>query len=89
MYFYDIIKSRNYITDFYYGVEIDVYIDIDNYFIQLDDIRDRIYLAQWCNNYDKVKELISNLSLSEYEKNKYLKLREKNIDYSMVGRKKN
>lgn len=64
----------------YYDVSVTVYRDIDKYLIQLDDIRDKIYLAQRCNNYDKVKELISNLSLSEYEKNKYLKLKEKNIE---------
>ena len=77
---HDIIHNEEEEVEEYYGVLINVYRDIDKYLIQLDDIRDKIYLAQWCNNYDKVKELISNLSLSEYEKNKYLKLREKNIE---------
>lgn len=66
--------------DEYYGIMINVYRNIDKYLIQLDDIRDKIFLAQWCKNQDKVKELISSLSLTEYEKNKYLKLREKNIE---------
>lgn len=77
---HDIIKNEDSVEKEYYGGIVNVYRDIDKYLIQLDDIRDKIYLAQWCNNYDKVKELISNLSLSEYEKNKYLKLREKNIE---------
>ena len=77
---HDIIHNEEEDVEEYYGVVVNVYRDIDKYLIQLDDIRDKIYLAQWCNNYDKVKELISNLSLSEYEKNKYLKLREKNIE---------
>lgn len=77
---HDIIDNEEEEVELYYGGVVNVYRDIDKYLIQLDDIRDKIYLAQWCNNYDKVKELISNLSLSEYEKNKYLKLREKNIE---------
>lgn len=64
----------------YYGDIVIIYRDIDKYLVLLDDIRDKIYLAQWCNNFDKVKELISELSLTEYEKNKYLKLKEKNSD---------
>lgn len=77
---HDIINNEDEGIEEYYGVVVNTYKDIDKYLIQLDDIRDKIYLAQWCNNYDKVKELISGLSLSEYEKNKYLKLREKNIE---------
>lgn len=77
---HDITHNEKECIDEYYGTMIYVYKDIDKYLIQLDDIRDKIYLAQWCNNYDKVEELISNLSLSEYEKNKYLKLKEKNIE---------
>ena len=77
---HDIIHNEEEDVEEYYGVVVNVYRDIDKYLVQLDDIRDKIYLAQWCNNYDKVKELISTLSLSEYEKNKYLKLREKNIE---------
>ena len=77
---HDIIHNEEEDVEEYYGILINIYRDIDKYLIQLDDIRDKIYLAQWCNNFDKVKELISNLSLSEYEKNKYLKLKEKNIE---------
>lgn len=77
---HDIIHNEEEDVEEYYGIVVNVYRDIDKYLVQLDDIRDKIYLAQWCNNYDKVKELISTLSLSEYEKNKYLKLREKNIE---------
>lgn len=77
---HDIINNETEDVDDYYGSVLNIYRSIDKYLIQLDDIKDKIYLAQWCNNYDKVKELISNLSLSEYEKNKYLKLKEKNIE---------
>ena len=81
---HDIIENENEDDDIeeYYGTVVGVYrnIDIDKYLIQLDDIKDKIYLAQWCHNYDKVKELIPNLSLTEYEKNKYLELKEKNIE---------
>ena len=76
---HDIINNEEEFEE-YYGVVDSVYRDIDKYLIQFDDIRDKIYIAQWCNNHNKVKELILNLSLTEYEKNKYLKLKEKNIE---------
>ena len=76
----DIIHNEKEEVETYYGVVVNVYRDIDKYLNQLNDINDKIFLAQWCNNYEKVKELIENLSLSEYEKNKYLKLKEKNIE---------
>lgn len=77
---HDIINNEEEEFEEYYGVVDSVYRDIDKYLIQFDDIRDKIYIAQWCNNHNKVKELILNLSLTEYEKNKYLKLKEKNIE---------
>lgn len=77
---HDIINNEGEEFEEYYGVVDSVYRDIDKYLIQFDDIRDKIYIAQWCNNHNKVKELILNLSLTEYEKNKYLKLKEKNIE---------
>lgn len=77
---HDIIYNEREEVEEYYNVAVIVYRNIDKYLIQLDDIRDKIYLAQWCNNSDKVKELISSLSLSEYEKNKYLKLKAQNIE---------
>ena len=76
----DIIHNEKEEVKTYYGVVVNVNRDIDKYLNQLNDINDKIFLAQWCNNYEKVKELIENLSLSEYEKNKYLKLKEKNIE---------
>ena len=77
---HDIFHNEEGQLEDYYGIIVYVYKNIDKYLMQLDDIRDKIYLAQWCNNYDKVEELVSTLSLSEYEKNKYLKLREKNSE---------
>lgn len=77
---HDIFHNEEEQLEDYYGIAVLVYKNIDKYLMQLDDIRDKIYLAQWCNNYDKVEELVSALSLSEYEKNKYLKLREKNSE---------
>ena len=77
---HDIIHNEEEIVEDFYGILVFVYKDIDKYLNQVDDIKDKIFIAQYCNNYDKVQELISELSLSEYEKNKYLKLREKNIE---------
>ena len=73
----NIIQNEREDIEGYYDIFVSVYRNIDKYLSELDDINDKIYLAQWCNNYDKVKELIGTLSLSEYEKNKYLKLKEK------------
>lgn len=64
----------------YYGILSFVYKNIEKYLRELSDIRDRIYVAQWCNNRDKVEELISQLSLPDYEMNKYLQLKEKNSE---------
>jgi len=77
---HDIIHNEEEEVDSYYGLVVKVYRNIDRYLSQLDDIKDQIYLAQWCNNYSKVEELIAKLTPSEYEKNKYLKLKEKNIE---------
>ena len=55
-----------------------VYRDIDKYLDRLDNIRDKILLAQYCNNYKKVNELIEQLDLNDYEKKKYLDLKQKN-----------
>lgn len=77
---HDIINNEEEEVESYYGLVINIYRNIDSYLNQLDDIKEQIYLAQWCNNYSKVEELIASLSLSKYEKNKYLKLKEKNIE---------
>ena len=77
---HDIFHNEEEQLEDYYGIVVLVYKNIDKYLMQLDDIRDKIYLAQWCNNYDKVEELVSGLSLTAYEKNKYLKLKDKNVE---------
>lgn len=64
----------------YYGDMIDVYEDIDEYINCLDNIYDKISLAQWANNYKKVEELIKELELPKEEESKYLNLKEKNIE---------
>ncbi len=64
----------------YYGDMIDVYEDIDEYIDCLDNIYDKISLAQWANNYKKVEELVKQLELTKEEETKYLRLKEKNIE---------
>jgi len=64
----------------YYGDMIEVYDDIDYYVNNLDNIYDKISLAQWANNFKKVEELIKELNLSEEQQELYLKLKDKNID---------
>jgi hypothetical protein len=61
----------------YYGVIIPVYRNIDKYLNELDDVKDKIFLAQWCKDYDKVKELKATLSLTEYEKKQISKIKRK------------
>lgn len=56
---HDIFYNEKEDVETYYGVCVDVYRDIDKYLIQFDDVRDKIYLAQWCNNFDRVKQLIN------------------------------
>lgn len=64
----------------YYGDMISVYDDIDDYLDSLDNVYDKICLAQWANNYKKVEELIQELGLSKEEQELYLRLRERNLD---------
>lgn len=76
----EIIKNEEEEVEQYYGIIIIVYRNIDKYLQQLDTLEDKIYLAQWCNNYNKVKELVETLSLDDYKKNKYNKLKSKNSE---------
>ena len=76
----EIIKNEEVEVEQYYGIIINVYRNIDKYLQQLDTLEDKIYLAQWCNNYNKVKELVETLSLDDYKKNKYNKLKSKNSE---------
>lgn len=74
----NIIKNEKEYVEEYYGAIFYVYKDIDKYLEQFDDINDKIYLAQWCNNFSKVQELINSLTLTDYQKNKYFILKSKN-----------
>ena len=74
----NIVKNEKEELVDYYGVKIFVYKNIDAYLEQLSDIKDKIYLAQWCNNFSKVQELINSLTLTDYQKNKYFILKSKN-----------
>lgn len=64
----------------YYGDIILVYEDIDEYLDCLDNIYDKISLAQWANNHKKVEELMKQVKLPPEQEEKYLILREKNIE---------
>lgn len=64
----------------FYGDMIDYYEEIDEYINGLDNNYDKISLAQWANNYKKVEELIKELDLTPEVRNKYLSLKENNIE---------
>ena len=64
----------------FYGDMIDYYEEIDEYINCLDNNYDKISLAQWANNYKKVEELIKELDLTPEVGNKYLSLKENNIE---------
>lgn len=81
---HDIINNEDENIDEYYGIMINIYKDIDKYLNQLNDINDKIYLAQWCNNFVKVQELISTISLTDYQQNKYLMLKSKNSEIELI-----
>jgi len=76
----DIIENCEEDIKEYYGIMIPIYDDIDSYLDCLDNIYDKISLAQWANNFKKVEELINELNLTEEQKSKYNNLKEKNID---------
>jgi len=64
----------------YYGTYTFKFNDIDAYLDRIDNIYDKISLAQWANNMEKVEELVQKLDLEEAKQQKYLKLKEKNIE---------
>lgn len=75
-----IIKNCKAKEEEYYGDVISIYDNIDKYLDELDNIYDKISLAQWANNMSKVNELVSSLELNNQENKKYLELKQKNID---------
>lgn len=64
----------------YYGVQISTYRHIDIYLEQLPSIEEKIWLAQRCNNKEKIAELTSQIQLDEYQTKLYEKLKEHNIE---------
>ena len=76
----EIITNLDEDIEEYYGIQICVYKNIDEYLNRLIDPMDKIHLAQWANNREKTNELIGQLSLYEKEKLKYEKLKQHNID---------
>lgn len=64
----------------YYGVQISTYRHIDTYLEQLPSIEEKIWLAQRCNNKEKIAELTSQIQLDEYQTKLYEKLKEHNIE---------
>ena len=80
----EIFKKIDPEVELYYGVPVEVYNGIDEYLNRLPDLKDKIALAQWANNYKKVDELILKLKITESEMNKYLKLKQKNAEINQT-----
>ena len=76
----EIIYSDEESVEEYYGVQINVYKDIDKYLSKIPDIYDKIHIAQYANNYKKANELISSLQLDDETKAKYSSLLQNNAD---------
>ena len=76
----EIIYSDEESVEEYYGVQINVYKDIDKYLSKIPDVYDKIHIAQYANNYKKANELISSLQLDDETKAKYSSLLQNNAD---------
>lgn len=76
----EMIFSDEEINEEYYGVVITIYKDIDKYLSRVPDVYDKIHIAQYANNYEKVNELISSLELNDEIKTKYSSLLQNNAD---------
>lgn len=64
----------------YYSIKYNEYSNIQKYLNLLDNIYDKISLAQWAYNFNDVDNLILNLNMSTEELNKYNKLLSLNIE---------
>ena len=51
----EMIYSDEESVEEYYGVQINVYKDIDKYLSKIPDIYDKIHIAQYANNYKKAQ----------------------------------
>ena len=73
-----IIRNEKPYEFFYYGILLNLYKNIDKYLEQLSNIYDKIHLAQWAYNKDKIKELETQIELTGYERKKYESLKKNN-----------
>ena len=64
----------------YYGSMQSYYENIDKYLDRIPDVYDKIYIAQYANNFEKANELIASLDLSDEIRRKYEKLLQNNAD---------
>ena len=76
----EMIYSHEESVEEYYGIQINVYKDIDKYLSKIPDVYDKIHIAQYANNYKKANELISSLQLDDETKAKYSSLLQNNAD---------
>lgn len=76
----ELIYDDDYVVKDYYGIMINVYENIDKYLDRIPDIYDKIHIAQYTNNFEKVNELISSLELSDDIKSKYESLLQNNAE---------
>lgn len=64
----------------YYGSMQSYYENIDKYLDRIPDVYDKIYIAQYANNFEKANELIASLDLSDEIRRKYERLLQDNAD---------
>ena len=53
---------------------------VKKYSSNLLDVKDKIFIAQWCHNFEMIEYFIESLNLDEQSKSKYLKLKDNNED---------
>lgn len=76
----EINHDESWVVKDYYGSMLRFYPNIDTYLDRIPDIYDKIHIAQYANNFEKVNELISSLELSDDVRAKYKSLLQNNIE---------
>lgn len=77
---HEMIYSDEDVCEEYYGIQINIYKDLDKYLDRLPNIYDKISLAQWANNYSVVNQLIASVEMPNEQRKKYEKLLLNNAD---------
>ena len=64
----------------FYNLAVCRYNGIESYLKQISNVRDKIIVAEWAYDYDTLSNLMSDVELTDYERNKYQKLLTRNRD---------